>query len=79
MSVLECVELERNGMSTKCPDCDGKGYRFDDARVRPCPRCRPEEADDDEASDRFDDKFGKYRLNGGISRITFENPVKGTP
>jgi len=32
--------------------------------------------EDYESIEEFDSKFGQYSLGGGITHITFENPIK---
>lgn len=35
-----------------------------------------DDEDDQDTIDLFEEAFGEYRLGGGITHITFENPIK---
>lgn len=57
-------------------DCSGHWYMVPVSLQEEWGRLNTDDEDDYETIDEFITKFSDYGLGGGITHITFENPIK---
>lgn len=57
-------------------DCSSHWYMVPVSLREEWNRLNTDDEDDYEKIEEFEDTFGQYSLGGGITHITFENPIK---
>lgn len=69
----ESTENERFFFSQ---DCSSHWYMVPVRLKEEWNRLNTDDEDDQDTLDEFNSVFGEYSLGGGITHITFENPIK---